>query len=133
MITVQQDRLLLPVRMHRPGVGRTTLDLAGGRLEDRSLLTATTRDIVRREFGIEEAEPIASAELLNTVGWDVDSSSSSQRLYGIVASLHPRVAVPGEHLGVSYPATRIGGQDLLADLACVQCRAVVCEWLTRLR
>jgi hypothetical protein len=38
VITIQDGRLLLPARSYRPGVGRTTLDFAGGRLQDPSMI-----------------------------------------------------------------------------------------------
>jgi hypothetical protein len=38
VVTVHDGRLIAPVRAFRPGVGRTTLDFAGGRLDDPSTL-----------------------------------------------------------------------------------------------
>ncbi|MGC9962364.1 MAG: NUDIX hydrolase [Acidimicrobiales bacterium] len=113
VIATQGDRLLLPKRAYRPGVGRVTLDLAGGRLKDPKLRSATAREIVRREFGLGGGDPFSSEQPLNDAGWDVDSSSSSQRLYGVLAELRPQVEIPVERVGASYPATRLGGEDLL--------------------
>jgi len=47
VITIQDGRLLLPARSYRPGVGRTTLDFAGGRLQDPSMI----RRRRRRSYG----------------------------------------------------------------------------------
>jgi hypothetical protein len=131
VITVRDGRLILPRRAYRPGVGRTTLDFAGGRLEDPSLIAETAQTIVRREFKLSDSDLLASQESLNSIGWDVDSSSSSQRVYGIVAELHQDVPISDDDVGASYPATSLGGRELLRDLVCVQCRAVLYEWLGR--
>lgn len=129
VITVREGRLILPRRSYRPGVGRTTLDFAGGRLEDPSLIAETAQAIVRREFKLSGGDLFASRESLNHIGWDVDSSSSSQRAYGIAAELRQDVLIADDDIGASYPATILGGRELLRDLVCVQCRAVLYEWL----
>ena len=48
------------------------------------MIPETAQVIVRREFNLGGGDLFASLEGLNPVGWDVDSSSSSQRLYGTV-------------------------------------------------
>ena len=133
VITIQDGRLLLPARSYRPGVGRTTLDFAGGRLQDPSMIPETAQAIVRREFNLGGGDLFASLEGLNRVGWDVDSSSSSQRVYGTVAELPRDLLVPEYSIGASYPATDLGARELLRDLHCVQCRALLYEWLERSR
>ncbi|HUZ22010.1 MAG TPA: hypothetical protein VMU75_15725 [Acidimicrobiales bacterium] len=129
VVTVHDGRLILPPRSYRPGVGRTTLDFAGGRLEDPSMILETAQTIVRREFKLSGSDLFASQESLNDIGWDVDSSSSSQRVYGIAAELRREVPVLDDSIGASYPATGLGGRELLRDLVCLQCRAVLHEWL----
>ena len=133
VITIQDGRLLLPARSYRPGVGRTTLDFAGGRLQDPSMIPETAQVIVRREFNLGGDDLFASLEGLNRVGWDVDSSSSSQHLYGTVAELPRDLLIPESSIGASYPATDLGARELLRDLRCVQCRALLYEWLERSR
>ena len=100
VITIQDGRLLLPARSYRPGVGRTTLDFAGGRLQDPSMIPETAQVIVRREFNLGGDDLFASLEGLNRVGWDVDSSSSSQRLHGTVAELPRDLLVPESSIGL---------------------------------
>ena len=131
VVTVHDGRLIAPVPLFRPGVGRTTLDLAGGRLDDPSTLAQTALAIVRREFKLNDDDPFESQEPLNLVGWDVDSATSSQRVFGVAAELRREVMIPDDHLGASYPATRAGGRELLTELVCLQCRAILSEWLER--
>jgi len=131
VVTVHRGRLILPARSYRPGVGRATLDLAGGRLEDPGTIPEVARSIVRREFNLGPGEFVASQEQLNPSGWDVDSSTSSQRLYGVALELDPRAVVPDDTLGACYPATELGSRELLRELSCVQCRAVLGEWLAQ--
>jgi hypothetical protein len=131
VVTVHDGRLIAPVRSFRPGVGRTTLDLAGGRLDDPSRLAQTALAIVRREFKLNADDVFESQEPLNLVGWDVDSASSSQRVFGVAAELCRDVQVLDDRVGASYPATSAGGKELLSELVCLQCRAVLSEWLER--
>ena len=129
VITVHRGHLILPPRSYRPGVARVTLDFAGGRLEDPSLIKATAEAVVRREFGLRGVDLVASQTPLNPVGWDVDSSTSNQRIYGVTLDLRDDVALSDDSVGASYPATNLGGRQALGDLVCVQCRAVLYEWL----
>ncbi len=131
VVTVHDGRLIAPVRSFRPGVGRTTLDLAGGRIDNSSALAQTALAIVRREFKLHADDLFESHEPLNLVGWDVDSATSNQRVFGIVAVLRRGVEILDDCLGASYPATGAGGRELLRELVCLQCRAVLSEWLER--
>lgn len=131
VITVHRGNLILPVRSYRPGVARATLDFAGGRLKDPGLIPATAEAVVRREFGLRGDDLVASRTALNPVGWDVDSSTSNQRVYGIALELREEVVVSDDSIGAAYPATNLGGREALGDLVCVQCRAVLYEWLER--
>jgi hypothetical protein len=131
VVTVHDGRLIAPVRSFRPGVGRTTLDLAGGRLDDPSALAPTALAIVRREFKLNGDDLFESQEPLNLIGWNVDSATSSQRVFGVAAELRRDVHVPDDRLGASFPATSAGGRELLSELVCLQCRAVLSEWLER--
>jgi len=57
---------------------------------------------VRREFNLGDGDLFVSQEELNRTGWDVDSSSSSQRVYGIVAELPGELLVPEHSVGACY-------------------------------
>jgi major membrane immunogen (membrane-anchored lipoprotein) len=131
VVTVHDGRLIAPVRSFRPGVGRTSLDLAGGRLDDPSTLAQTALAIVRREFKLSADDLFESQEPLNLDGWDVDSATSSQRVFGVAVELRRDVQVLDDRLGASYPATCAGGRELLSELVCLQCRAVLSAWLER--
>ena len=133
VITIQNGRLVLPACSYRPGVGRATLDFAGGRLEDPCMIGETAQASVRREFNLGDGDLFVSQEELNRTGWDVDSSSSSQRVYGIVAELPGELLVPEHSVGACYPATAPGARELLRDLVCLQCRAILYEWLEKTR
>ncbi|MGO9333856.1 MAG: NUDIX hydrolase [Acidimicrobiales bacterium] len=133
VITIQNGRLVLPARSYRPGVGRATLDFAGGRLEDPCKIGETAQAIVRREFKLADGDLFVSQEELNRTGWDVDSASSSQRVYGVVAELPGELLVPEHSVGACYPATALGARELLRDLVCLQCRALLYEWLEKSR
>ena len=129
VVTVHLGRLILPIPSYRPGVGRSTLDFAGGRLDGPANPVDAAASIVRREFDLSVPEPFVSHEQLNVAGWDVDSSSSSQRVYGMAVELHRELVIPEASIGASYAATAAGGRELLRELVCVQCRAVLGAWL----
>lgn len=131
VVTLLGDQILLPPRTYRPGVSRVTLDLPGGRVEPgEAVVDAAARTVVR-ELGLTDAGDIRTVDQLNGTGWDVDSSTSSQRLFGAVAALAGRAQVPPGRLGASYPATEAGLAALLSDLSCLQCREVLREWRAR--
>ncbi|HEY9646447.1 MAG TPA: hypothetical protein V6C88_08770 [Chroococcidiopsis sp.] len=122
-------RILLPMPSYRPGIGQATLDLPGGRLAEGHNPQQSAIAILQRELGIETTS-IDQLIPLNSTGWAVNSSFSNQKLYAFVAHLD---SIP--HLDqstiLSYPTTATGIQQLLQDLTCLQCRAVLLEWWLR--
>jgi hypothetical protein len=131
VLTIQRHRLVLPPPSYRPGIGRRSLDLPGGRHEGAGSLEKAAIEIVRRELGVRAEEPAESVVVLDERGWAVDSSTSTQRLFGAVVVLVPDVEIEEARRGPSFPATRAGARALLDELDCLQCRAVVSEWLRR--
>lgn len=127
ILPIHADQLLLAVRSYRPGIGAATLDFPGGRLPEGTHPEAAAPVILKKELGI-EPEAIAHLIPLNSSGWSVDSSFSSQTLYGFVAHLHSSVEVSGDRVGAAYSITQSGMQDLLQVLTCLQCRALLLEW-----
>lgn len=126
-LTIHRDCLLLPPPMYRPGLGTATWDFPGGRvLADESPEEATRRAL-QRELGIAAAD-IATLSVLNPQGWAINSSFSNQKLYGLVATLSPDIAIDPALVGASYPTTAAGVEALLTVLTCLQCRAVLLEW-----
>lgn len=123
---VQAGRLLIPAPQFRPGLGRPTLDLPGGRLAAGQAIPDAAAAIVGRELGLPPGA-IAGLRRLNERGWPINSSFSDQLLYGVVAEIRPDVAPTLPHERVA--ADRAGLAELLGRLECLQCRAVVLELL----
>jgi hypothetical protein len=124
------DRLLLAAPSYRPGISQATLDFPGGRIPaahppDQAAIAALTR-----ELGI-SATVITRLTPLNATGWAVNSSFSSQKLYGFVAELDSTDLTLETSQAISYAATHAGIQELLQVLTCLQCRAVLLEWWCR--
>ncbi len=107
----------------------TTLDFPGGRVSPEQTPQTAIPRILERELGVRE-EAIARLTPLNPQGWPVNSSFSNQKLYGFVVELQATASVSNELLGVTYTTTPTGISELLTNLTCLQCRAVLLEWLT---
>ncbi|MEG3847539.1 NUDIX hydrolase [Microcoleus sp. herbarium13] len=127
ILTIQADKLLFPTPTYRPGVASATLDFPGGRLPAGSTPSAAVPAIIKKELGVTESA-IARIEPLNAIGWAINSSFSNQKLYGFVARLHPAATVNPERIGATYPTTPDGIRNLLKELTCLQCRALLLEW-----
>ncbi|WP_258040606.1 NUDIX domain-containing protein [Pseudanabaena sp. BC1403] len=128
VLPIQSDRILLPKPSYRVGIGQVTLDFAGGRVtagESPQLAAIAT---LKRELGI-EVSAIAQLIPLNIEGWAVNSSFSNQKLYGFVAHIEPKVKLSPELVTATYPTTSDGVQNLLKEITCLQCRAVLLEWV----
>ncbi|MEB3311925.1 MAG: NUDIX hydrolase [Snowella sp.] len=129
ILPIQGDRLLLPKPMYRPGLGQTTLDFPGGRVDPKTAIADIAFNILERELGIMR-EAIEDLRPLNQTGWAVNSSFSNQKLYGYTAQIKPSYPINPSYLGVSYEINPVGIQQLLTVLSCLQCRAVLLEWWT---
>jgi hypothetical protein len=127
ILTIQDDKLLFPLPMYRPGVAEATLDFPGGRVPEDTTPAAAVPGIIKKELGLTESA-IARIQPINTTGWAINSSFSNQKLYGFVAELHPTATVNPELIGAVYPVTPDGIRDLLKKLTCLQCRALLLEW-----
>lgn len=128
VIPLHRDQILLPAAQYRPGIGTATLDFPGGRVPADTPPEQAARIILQRELGVGEAA-IATLTPLNPNGWPINSSFSNQRLYGFVAVLTAESVLPREFPGSTYPCTAPGLAQLRQDLTCLQCRAVLMEWL----
>ena len=136
IVTIQSDlkakrkpnRFLLPKPSYRPGLGRYTLDFPGGRVLPQQTTVEAARIILKRELDIEESD-IISLKPLNQTGWAINSSFSNQKLFGFVAEIDSQTVVNPEKLtSITYTNTVNGIDNLLQDLTCLQCRAVLLEW-----
>ena len=127
ILTIQSEQLLLPIPTYRPGLGKKTLDFPGGRVPSGQTPVGAVPKILQRELGIKEAA-IINLTHLNTTGWAINSSFSNQKLYGFVAQIDPTISISHELLSGAYNTTKLGITNLLADLTCLQCRALLLEW-----
>jgi 8-oxo-dGTP pyrophosphatase MutT (NUDIX family) len=116
----QGENFLLPAAQWRPGVEQRTLDFPGGRVDDNEPEVAAMR-IVQRELGL-DASVVLRLETLTPQPLLVDSSFSSQKLHGYVVEL------PSE---LTVNAQKFNADQLLAELRCLQCRALLLELLYR--
>lgn len=121
-------RLLLPQPMFRPGVNRATLDFPGGRCRRGIAPVDAAFGIIARELHVEPAQ-VTQMQPLIAVPLLVNSSTSNQRLFGFHAELAhlPTAADLADHR--SYASNEQGIRRLLDDMECLQCRALLLEWL----
>ena len=125
VLPIQENTLLCAPRTFRPGVGESTLDFPGGRVDANSV-EETAQRILLRELDL-TADMLQDLELMNNRGWPVDSSFSDQRLFGAVARIRPEAAPQGAV--ERFPLTSDGQADLLRELECAQCRLVLLQFL----
>jgi hypothetical protein len=128
VIPIQGDRILLPKPSYRAGIGQITLDFSGGRVPAGQNPQLAAIATLKRELGI-EASAIRQLVPLNNEGWAVNSSFSNQKLYGFVAHIEPNAKLDSELVAVTYPSTLDGIQSLLEEITCLQCRAMLLEWI----
>jgi len=131
VIVVQNNQILLPKPFYRPGIGRYTLDLPGGRqINPKNKIINDARDIVKRELGIEGLNPLIDIKALNKTGWNLDSSFSNVQLYFFIARLGPLVKANNLYTKKRYSADKKGIKRLLGDINCSQCRLALLQWQT---
>lgn len=138
IVTIHRDRLVFPRATFRPGVNRKTLDFPGGRVvrsnKGNDLVERVVPAILQRELGV-TPDQLDSVQALNQnedKGWPINSSFSNQSLFGFIvkiqdeAELNPALLHPR-----SYDVNCVSDikQLLREDLKCLQCRAVLLEWL----
>jgi hypothetical protein len=128
VIPIQGDLILLPQPSYRAGIGQITLDFSGGRVAAGQNPQLAAIATLKRELGI-EASAIVQLIPLNTEGWAINSSFSNQKLYGFVAHLEPKAELSPELVTITYPLTSNGVKKLLEEITCLQCRAVLLEWI----
>lgn len=118
IIARQGGQYLLPEPEYRPGVGKVTLDFVGGRIGDSEKPAQAAARLLEKELGVNAMasgiKPVNANPLL------VDSSFSSQKVYGFVIDLPADAPAKGAHFTVD---------QLLTQLECMQCRAILLELL----
>jgi hypothetical protein len=128
IITIDNNQLLFPLSIFRPGVGKVTLDFPGGRIQKQQNLQEVAVAILERELGLKESD-LDSLTPINHTGWEINSSFSNQKLYGFVAEIKPNIQLNSNLVGASYSLNAEGLNNLLKELTCVQCRGLLLEWL----
>jgi len=118
-------RYYLPPETFRPGVDRTTLDFPGGRRPADTDPATAARAILERELAI-DTSAVTTLRAVNERPFNVNSSSSDQRLYGFHASIDASAFEGRDDLEV-FDTTGDGLAALLERLDCLQCRALLLE------
>ena len=132
VLVEQNGKLLLPKPQYRPGVQAATLDFCGGRVDSTAGLAEQAQKIARRELQLSEEVIFAEVTPINATPLNINSSFENQRLFGYVVKLADSVSVADAALGGTYDLTDNGVQQLLGDLPCLQCRALLLEWQHKL-
>jgi hypothetical protein len=124
VIVIQDGKFLLPAKVYRVGIDEIMLDFAGGRIGDGQTPEEAAIGIMQKELGVPADLPM-KFKRLTTKPLAVDSSFSSQRLYGLVVEIPADVPVADGVLTFPYDSPRL----LRKELYCVQCRLVLDEYL----
>lgn len=125
VIARQGDRYLLPEPMFRPGVDRSTLDFCGGRLKPGVAPRDAAQEILGRELGL-RPDDLVTLDMVNAMPLLVNSSASNQQLHGFYAEVSPEVDLTSLKPHRRFPV-ECGAKELLAQLDCLQCRALLLE------
>lgn len=128
VIPMHKGHFLLPRPIFRPGVEVCTWDFPGGRLQAGFSHEEMAIQLLHKELGMRR-EDIDAITPINNEGYFVDSSFSSQRVWGYVAVLHKNCKVDESAVGWKVPATEQGCSKLLDKLHCLQCRELLLELL----
>ncbi len=129
IIVIQNNKILLPKPMYRPGIKKYTLDLCGGRRSQKnSNLTEDAKKIIIRELGINNYKLDIQINLLNNIGFNLDSSFSNVKLFIFIAQLSSDTKINNLYSKKSYYANKQGITKLLNDMDCAQCKLALHEW-----
>lgn len=147
VLALHHQQLVFPKPMYRVGVDRVTLDFAGGRLprDFQESPIEVVPHILQRELGVSSGS-ITRVHALSgggsdaperdskgKGGWPINSSFSNQKLLGFVAELDDDCVLDPAlvHLRRYETRSKDDLNSLLEDLVCLQCRAVLMEWMLR--
>jgi hypothetical protein len=128
IITRQGNKFIFPVPVFRPGVAQVTLDFPGGRVSKSQTPKQAGLSILKRELDIDESQ-LDSLTPINNRGWEINSSFSNQKLYGFSAIIKENISLNSNLIGCYYNCNEQGINQLLNDLTCLQCRALLLEYL----
>jgi hypothetical protein len=130
VLPLWRNSILLPLPLFRVGVNQETYDFPGGRVLPGKTPSVAAIEILQRELGI-TAEAITEINSLNQCGWVINSSFSNQKLYAVNVNINPNYPVISAKVSGYFSNNPAGITVLLKKLVCLQCRAVLLEWLTR--
>ncbi len=125
IMVIQNNNFILPKPIYRHGLGKVTLDFAGGRLNLNEKTDQVILNILARELNIKQLDVI-SINPINAQPWAINSSFSNQCLLGFLTEINPHTQI---NSGDKYPINDSGIASLLNDLICLQCRSLLLEWL----
>jgi len=124
VLAMQGDHFVLPDMEYRPGVDAVTLDFVGGRIGPGKTPREAAISMLDKELGVSE-QHILDISPLAEYPFAVDSSFSSQQVYGFVARIAqeaPLAASVRRHLVTN-------ADQLQQELRCAQCRLMLNEFL----
>ena len=159
VVTIHRNKFVLPKQQYRPGIHKTTRDFPGGRLPKQFVDNPidAVPDIIKKELRVSTGDIVSIESLHNSrfgtvegrEGWPINSSFSNQVLFGALARIRDDVQLDPMMLDeVSYKysaaididpnevdTSKDGGDknptaiDLLNEIDCLQCRAVLMDWI----
>jgi hypothetical protein len=127
VLPIQAGHIFCVSPTFRPGIGYNTLDFPGGRLPEGENPQEIVPFLLQRELGI-DANAIQRIQSLNAAKWNINSAFSNQGLWGFVAEIDENSMIPEECIGLRVTADSQGIANLLTQLDCLQCRAVLLEY-----
>jgi hypothetical protein len=121
--------VLLPPPEYRPGAGKHTLDLPGGRITDTATagLIESATQIVSRELSV-PLSTVTDIDIIDATGTYVNSSFNNQRLFVAQARL---TGVDADRTDLRrQPLDELG--QLLKELECLQCAYALTRFMRTL-
>lgn len=119
--------IFLPPPFYRHGAGCETYDFPGGRVNPDIDLEDSALAVLEKELGIKK-NAVGRLDPINQQGWLVDSSFSTQRVYGFSAFIPRETDVAPDLIGMREPVNTEGIKNILDRLVCLQCRHALLEW-----
>ncbi|WP_367155410.1 hypothetical protein [Methylomonas sp. HYX-M1] len=127
IIPIQNKQILVPDKTFRPGIGIETLDFPGGRFSHVDTIETSIEEILNRELGI-SINQIESISSIYSNPKYINSSTSNQKLFGYYANI--RSCEENNFLPhFRFNLNQHDLNDLLSQLDCLQCRALLLESL----
>jgi hypothetical protein len=127
-IVIHRGSFLLPLPQYRVGVDLVMLDFAGSRIDNKKSPKENALTVVSRELDIQSDE-ISSVSLIKGSPFAVDSSFSSQKLWGFIVYINDNAHIPS--MVKRYVKKDV--QKLRKDLRCGQCRLLLDEHILQLK